>query len=283
MAVMGSRNVVTKLGLALLGAVVVVGISPVVAGQRPEGRRIVVGSGAHLGVVVRDLEPQDAERQKVQGGAVVEDVRHDGPADKAGVKKGDVIVEFDGERIRSARQLTRIVEETVPGRSVKAAVLRDGRRTDVSITPAGDRISDVTIDTDRVREQVGEYIERLPHEFSFDFDVDGFNGRGRLGVTVIDLTPQRADYLGTKEGVLVSSVNADSPAAKAGLKAGDVITQVDGAAVRSRADLVRALRAVHDDAEASIDVVREKRPVKVKAKLEGVRRPVRSAGSGRPA
>ena len=79
---------------------------------------VLAGRGAQLGVSVRDL---DAEQAKGQSGAVVEDVRAGSAAEKAGIKKGDVIAEFDGERVRGVRHLTRLVTETPDGRTVKAA------------------------------------------------------------------------------------------------------------------------------------------------------------------
>ena len=93
---------------------------------------LLAGRGAQLGVSVREL---DAEQAKSQSGAVVDEVRAGSAAEKAGIKKGDVITEFDGERVRGVRHLTRLVTETPDGRTVKAAVVREGKRVDLSVTP----------------------------------------------------------------------------------------------------------------------------------------------------
>jgi len=87
---------------------------------------------AQIGVSIRDL---DADTAAAATGAVVERVAPDSPAERAGIKAGDVITGFDGEKVRSARQLARLVNETPPGRTVPAAVLRDGKSVDLKITP----------------------------------------------------------------------------------------------------------------------------------------------------
>ena len=266
---------VSAAALAILSA-------PIASGQDahvgPPMGMVLRGPGSHIGVSIRDIEVSETERQRVQGGAVVEDVLRGSPAEKAGLKKGDVFVEFDGEHVRSARQLARLVEETPPGRTVKTTVLREGRRTDVSVTPSAERRADVSVNGDQLR----LFAESLPPNFNFDLDLDGFPSRGRLGVTVEELPSQLADYFGAKSGVLVAAVQPDSPAARAGLKAGDVITKVGGTAVHSRRDLVLALREAGDDDEAAIEIVRDKKESTLKARLEPARRSIRSR-SLRPA
>ena len=106
----------------------------------------------------------------------------------------------------------------------------------------------------------------------FDFDnFDEWLGRGgaRLGVTVSDLQPQLADYFAVKDGVLVTSVTSDSPAAKAGVKAGDVITTLNGATVASPSDLRQRTSRLNDGDELSIGIVRDKKPTTLKGKFEG--------------
>lgn len=237
------------------------------------GLMMLAGRGAEIGV---RIEEGDA------GGVVVEEVQPDSPAEKAGLERSDVIVEFDGEHVRSARQFGRIVQETPPGRTVKATILRDGQKKELSITPTEGRGAGMLIDGDRLRERLGDLgnlRDRLPFNFNFDFDVPGVMGSlsgRRLGVGVGELTTQLAEYFGAKEGVLVTSVTDGSAAARAGLKAGDVITSIDGQPVRSREDLVRALRDGKED-ELTIGIVRDKKESSVKAKIEAPRRPLRGA------
>ena len=246
----------------------------------------ILGGGSRIDANIRDLEGAEVTDA---GGVYVEDVRADGAADKAGIKRTDIITQWDGEAVRSARQFSRLVQETPAGRTVKATVRRDGRSTDVSVTPSEGRRAGVFIDGDRLagditnqlQERLGDLrsgFNRVPFDFNFDFDLPGIAGGSRLGVTVEELTPQLASYFGTKDGVLVASVAEDSPASRAGLKAGDVIASVNGQNVASRGDLLRALRSVRTQDEVTIGIVRDKKESSVKAKLDDVRarRPMRS-------
>jgi serine protease Do len=268
--------VVVLLGLAALA----VAYAPSVYGQREErhDRRLTMlpGRGASIGVSVRDVDGGDTAKAAAPG-VVVDDVRPDSPAEKAGLKRADVITEFDGERVRSARQFARLVEETPANRTVNASVLRDGRRVDVHITPEM-RSSELWIDEDRLRDRLGDlegFAERLPYAFDFDFDFG--HARGRLGVTVQNLTPQLAAYFGAKDGVLVAAVTEGSPAEAAGIKAGDVITAVNGERVTSRADLTRRLG---DSSEVSVTVMRDRKELVLKATLD---RPTKRPVTSRPA
>jgi serine protease Do len=280
--------------IAVLGVgLVAIVAAPSIYGQRDDrverARReltVLAGRGAAIGVAVRDVQPAEAGGERPSG-VLIDDVRPESPADKAGLRRGDIVVEFDGERVRSARQFSRLVQETAPGRTVKATLVRDGRRSEVEITAGGaDRQADVTIHGDfgSYMRDFGRELERFgnrlpPFDFNFDFDVPRFSGR-RLGVTIEPLTNQLAEYFGAKEGVLVTSVVADSAASRAGLRAGDVITSINGAAVRSRQDLLRALHDAPESDEVTIGIVRDKMESTVRAKVEA---PPRRSPRGRPA
>jgi membrane-associated protease RseP (regulator of RpoE activity) len=107
-------------------------------------------------------------------------------------------------------------------------------------------------------------------------------GRGRLGVNVQELTPDLAAYFGVKDGLLVNSVQADTPAAKAGLKAGDVIGTVNGKAVTTPNELIKEL--ADKDGDVTIGVTRDKKPLSLKATLEPRKTPAkRTVVVGRPA
>jgi C-terminal processing protease CtpA/Prc len=98
----------------------------VLAGQDGLSFATLAGHESRIGIQVRDVEPSDVTRQKLAGqsGAVIEQVDSETPAARAGLKAGDVVVAFDGERVRGARQLDRLVEETPAGRSVKMSIGR---------------------------------------------------------------------------------------------------------------------------------------------------------------
>ena len=105
------------------------------AQRRSTNRTLLVGpndvAGSRIGLSIDDVGDSDGADE----GAVVRDVAQDSSAASAGFADGDVIVEFDGERVRSASQLTRLVRETPAGRMVGATVMRDGRRVELEVTP----------------------------------------------------------------------------------------------------------------------------------------------------
>jgi S1-C subfamily serine protease len=200
------------------------------------------------------------------------------------VKKGDIIVEFDGEKIRGSRQFTRIVQETPSGRKVQATVIRDGQRMTLTLEPR-DTGAQWFGDWDGFRDFGRSFVipapptppatPEAPHPPSpplppkfFEFDELLGRSSGRLGVTVDDLSSQLAEYFGTKDGVLVTSVTEGSVASKAGLKAGDVITSVNGTDVTSPADLRRRLGRFGDSEEFTLGIVRDRKPMTLKGKLE---------------
>jgi serine protease Do len=283
---------VAIVGAAGIGAA----LAPVAQGQSktpersrvtPRAVQIIGGHGSQIGVSVRDVEDEDVKTSKLPGtaGVVIEDVVSDSPAATAGFRKGDVVVEFDGERVRSTRQFSRLVQETPAGRAVQAAVVRDGQRTTLTVEPReadGFRYFDDLegLRSFRMRPMpappappaapVPPVPPAAPEWDVFErFDgLLGFGGGGRLGITVNDLSPQLADYFGTKEGVLVTSVRDDSAAAKAGLKAGDVITSIDGNSVESPAELRRRTQGLEDGDEFTLGVVRDKKSLTLKGKVE---------------
>lgn len=216
---------------------------------------------SEIGVAVREADGADAQ----SGGVVVAVVEHDSPAEKAGVKQGDIIVSFGGERVRSVRQFSRLVQETAPGRPVTASILREGKPIDIRLTPSEDRRADWLVDGDRLRDRLGEFSDRVR---AFGFDAEP--SRPQLGVTVQELTPQLAAYFGSPQGVLVSAVTDASPAARGGLKAGDVIASFNGNPVRSRIDLMRAVgdASSRNEADVSIGIVRDKKESSLKVRLE---------------
>jgi serine protease Do len=270
------------------------------------------GFGGRIGVIVQDL---DADGLKNAAGAAsgvrIEEVDQDSPAAKAGLREGDIITELDGERVRSERQFARLIQETPEGRSVALGIVRNGQRQTITVTPeargyafgvetgrAAAELARRYRDLEprlrmelepRLRELEPRLRELEPRLRAFRFD-EPFNfemelprmatARGRLGVQLTNLTPQLAEYFGAKDGgVLVSSVTAGSPAEKAGLKVGDVITSVNGDRVRDSGDLVNELGGI-DKGEVTIGIVRDKKESTVKATVEPTR--TRLLRPGRP-
>jgi len=266
----------------LMGMVAVaIAFAPQAHGQsRPSyGSWLLAGPGSQIGASVRELEGTEV---RDGGGVYVEDVTPDSAAEKAGIRRADIVTKFDGENVRSVRQFTRLVQETPPGRVVSATVVRDGKSTDLNVTPEGGR-GRFSIDGDRISADINERLRerfdqdfrdrlnRVPFNFDFGFDFPGVFGAGRLGVSVNELTPQLATYFGAKDGMLVTSVQNDSPASRAGIKAGDIITAINGQNIASFSDIMRSIRSVRTDDEVTIALVRDKKEISVKAKLEEMR------------
>ena len=164
-------------------------------------------------------------------------------------------------------------------------VQREGRRVDLQVTPEagmarGDhefcfrRMPNPELRVQRAELQVRRTADaRVPRSTGFETGDDADvmvmpPGRGRLGIGIQELTPQLGEFFGTDKGVLVTSVDADSPAAKAGLKAGDVITALGDTPVSSPSDLMRAVRRADEGSDLSITYMRDKKSATATAKLE---------------
>lgn len=266
-------------GALLLAAGIGSSLAPVAQGQSREREPIVralqfVNGDARLGIEVRDADAKDAA-----GGVVVEDVQGDSPAEKAGIKRGDTIVEFDGEHVRGVAQFQRLVRETPEGRTVRSTVVRDGQRVTVSVVPERQR-SGFFSDDDRMRIFPTTPVPPTPpappappaRAFRLPTP-DGFQAfsfrwrEGQLGIVTDTLGDQLEDYFGVKGGVLVRSVIEDSAAAKAGVKAGDVIVSVNGHHVDDPDDISQELRRATGD-DFTLDIVRDRKPQTLKGKVD---------------
>jgi len=172
----------------------------------------------YLGVLIQKVTPEIAESLGMDRarGALVANVSKEGPADKAGVKVGDVIVEFDGTEVKDSSDLPLIVARTPVEKKVKLKVLRDKR--EVSLNAAVGELRDE------------EVVASVPE-------------KGELGLTVQKLTPQIAESLGLDktEGVVVTAVEGGSSAEEGGIRRGDVIVEINRKPVRSVEDYKKAV------------------------------------------
>ena len=277
------------IGGAALAAVVAAAITAAMGVQpaRAQEPRVVVRSlgAASIGVSIRDVTSDDAAKAK-QGqpaGVYIETVREGSPAARAGIQANDIVIDFDGERVRSASHFTRLVQESVPNREVTAVVIRGTSKQTLKIAPEAGGLNILSNDD---RRQLRDLQLNLPRgNFNLDFDNNGLRrvlpATGvALGVTVSPLSDQLASYFGVTQGVLVNAVTTNSPAAGAGVRAGDVITAVNGQSVSSSADVTRALRQGNESVE--ISVTRDKKALSLKATLPGRTPRVPSGRSGFP-
>jgi serine protease Do len=172
----------------------------------------------YLGVLIQRVTPEIAESLGIDKarGALVANVSKDGPAEKAGVKVGDVIVEFDGKEIKESGDLPIVVARTPVDRKVRMKVLRD--KKDLQLTVTVGELKDE------------EVVASAPE-------------KGELGMTVQKLTPQMAESLGLDraEGVVVSAVDPGSAADEAGIRRGDVILEIDRKPIRGIEEYKKAV------------------------------------------
>ena len=172
----------------------------------------------YLGATVQKISPEIAESLSLKqtGGALVADVLKGGPAEKAGLKVGDVIVEFDKKVIKDSADLPVAVARLAPGTSVELKIAREGKPISLPITVGEMKDSEVMASAEQESD---------------------------LGLTVQPLTPEIAQSLGLEraEGLVVASVKPGSAADDAGLRSGDVISQVNRRPVRNLADFNREI------------------------------------------
>jgi membrane-associated protease RseP (regulator of RpoE activity) len=266
--------------------------------RRVEVRRGEVGG--YLGVTLAEVERGDVARLRLEAerGARVLEVLDDTPAARAGLKADDVIVAYEGEPVRSALQLRRLVGETPAGRAVEIELVRDGGSQRVSVElaqtgrrPLGPHGFHFELPEPGELHEGGELSE--PGELTEPGDLAeapalrwhdqdslllrdlppfaGWAQPRRLGLSYQEISGQLARYfkLEDERGVLVVEVTDDGPAARGGVKAGDVIVGCGGRPVASGSDLRAALRDTRAGQEVAVKVWRGGKPLELKVKLGG--------------
>lgn len=269
--------------VALTAALSTVPSAPVSASDERRVEIVRIGGGARLGVGLEDVKPEDVARLGLadERGALVKEVEEGSPAEKGGLKDGDLILRYQGENVLSAAQLARLVRETPPGRKVSLEVNRKG---------AIEKLT-ATLEERKGRAQVGDNsfefeMPELPeippvppapgrawdreHGRSFFFH-DFFGARpARLGIRYQELGQQLATHFKVEEGaVLVTSVDEDGPAGKAGVKAGDVIVEVNGKAIKDGSAFREQVAQLEPGAETKLTVKREGRSLDLKLTVGG--------------
>jgi serine protease Do len=184
----------------------------------------------YLGVLIQDINPALAKQFKLEntGGALVGDVTPKSPAEKAGLKNGDVILEFDGKKTADSRQLKLQVARTKPGETAPIKILRDGEEQTLEV---------------KVKELPGS-DQMAKNDASKGDDIGTLNG-----VTVGDIDAAARQELrlpANLKGVVVSEVEEGSAAAEAGLRPGDVITEINRKPVRTAEEAVKMTEEPED-------------------------------------
>ena len=234
-------------GLVLLLALVLVGTTSTLMAGKESGK-------GYLGVNIEKMSPDDKEEFGVKFGVLVTKVVKGEAAEKAGIKKYDVIRYFNGEKMRRPGDLVEVVRDNKPGTKAKIKLVRDGKEKELTVT-------------------LGE-VKLKPHLFDWK-DKGGkkfvfVSGRAFLGVHLQDLNKDLAEYFGVKkdEGVLILKVSADTPAEKAGLKAGDVIVKFNDKNISNSRDVTEILADLEKGDKADIQIIRHKKKKTVKVELD---------------
>jgi len=243
---------------------------PAMPGEPPMAFSILMDGGSFIGVYAEDVNKENMARyglREVRGVGITQVVK-DSPAEKAGLRKDDVILRFEGDSVTSVRKLNRLVSEVAPEQTVRLAISRGGTEQEVAVTVGKRQDSMNALERLQGLDKLPGLERMMPPgangwklegpEAGRDF-VFAFGNSRRIGVGTMQLTKQLADYFGVADGkgVLVTSVADDSPAAKAGLKAGDVITAIDGEKIEGAGDLSRAINK-KNDGDVTLTVIRNK-------------------------
>jgi serine protease Do len=224
--------------------------------------------GSWLGVETQEVTAEKAKDLKLSAerGVVIGKVLEESPAAKAGLKDGDVVTEINGERVEGTVQFRRIIRETPAGRTLQLTVWRDGHSQTVNATLG------------KMQENRKHWMNAMPQVFNFRLpempevvpipdvpSIEWDNGnllmnRPRLGIDAEDVSGQLGSYFGAPdgEGILVRDVNPGSAAEKAGVKAGDVITSLNGERIHGLAELRSKLSTAGEGKTAKLGVLRNK-------------------------
>lgn len=236
--------------------------APAQAPKAAEHVMVIGGSRSYLGVGVVEVTSERTKALKLseERGVEVTKVEENTPAEKAGLKVGDVVTEYNGQRVEGTEQFIRFVRETPAGRNIKLTVIRGGNSQVLQATIEARKPNEMSWSMARLPEMPAiPAIPEMPR-------VIMSTRSGALGIEGESVSSQLAEFFGVKEGVLVRSVNKGSAAEKAGIKAGDVITRIDDKNVSSPVEITRAIRGSRDRTLA-VTLMRDRKEVPLTVKL----------------
>jgi serine protease Do len=221
------------------------------------------GSG-FLGVYIGDkvvVKVKEGEKYDTFGGAHITIV-DGGPADEAGLEDGDIIIKFDGKDIEDSSDLRRLIRKTDPGDKVDLVVIRDDAEKTFTVT-MGERESRDYYAWD------DDDLKRIIIPKAKGYWGSSWCDRPWMGIEMQGLSDQLREYfkVGDDTGVLISEVIEDSPAEKAGLKAGDVIIEMNGDDIESSSDVIEVIEDMEVEDEVSVVVMRNKKKKTYKVTL----------------
>jgi serine protease Do len=197
--------------------------------------------GSYIGVMMQEVDGERAKALKLGEAAGVEItvVEQDGPAEKAGLKVGDVVLKFNGQRVDGNEQFARMVRETPSGREVKLEINRGGVAQTMMVRVAQRKAARVEWGNSQgMPAHIEIRMPEMPRSFMQ-------MRSSMLGLEAESIDGQLAQYFGVKDGVLVRSVSKGSAAEKAGIRAGDVMIKIEDAHIATPTDIMSRLRTLH--------------------------------------
>jgi serine protease Do len=220
-------------------------------------------ASSYVGVMMQEIDGQRAKALKLpeEAGVEITRVEPDSPAERAGLKPGDAIVQYNGEHVEGIEQFSRLVRETPVGREVKMGIVRDGSPQSVMVKVAGRRPSPQFAMVPMAPLPAFERMPDIPRSF--------MTWRSSaLGIESEGLEGQLADYFAVKQGVLVRSVSKGSAADRAGVRAGDVITRLDDAKIATPADLSIRIRSLPRGKPVTMILMRDRKEMSLNISID---------------
>jgi serine protease Do len=244
-------------------------LAPAQTAEGPSRAMILPVGGSYLGVFVAEVDADRAKALRLpdERGVEITHVERDSPADKAGIRNGDVVLSYEGQRIEGMEQFRRLIRETPAGRHATLTVFRNGAPQTLTVVIGAAKAQTFTFRAMPAIPANGEFpgpvmVPDLPKIFAGSKSV-------MLGVETEPLSPQLAKFFGVSRGVLIRTVLPGTAAEKAGLRAGDVITKADDSEIDSPWNLSVAVRtAVANKHPLALQLVRNKEPLSFTVPLD---------------
>ncbi|HMT06413.1 MAG TPA: PDZ domain-containing protein [Pyrinomonadaceae bacterium] len=271
---MFQRSIFAFVAMMSLGLVVVAQEAAKPAEKAPRAFTFAFGGGdgGYLGVQTVEVNKENCTKFGLTSGrgVAIEKVVEGSPAANAGLRDNDVIIAVNGDEVASSRKLTRLITEIDPDHTAKITVLRNGSQQDVTATlgrrptPKFENGSfSGTIPAMPSMPQFKEFPRIEAPGIAVAPGMEGKSfawnvGQGRsIGIAVYPITKQLGERFGVESGLMINNVRDNSPAAKAGLRAGDIIFETDGKAVKNNLDLIRAINA-KKEGDVQITYIRDR-------------------------
>lgn len=262
------------IGMIVILALFTIGVVDCSAAKSDDQRRIVIKKrgGASLGVVVSTADEKALKDSNLKGGAQILEVFEDSEAKSIGLLEGDIITQFDGKKIESANDLRKAVGELKEERKAELVIYRKGKEMKMTATlKPSDKEATVTVNSDDE-----DVLVDIDEDFDEGFRYQFFNrefapfldGKGSyLGVEATDISKQMLEYFEVQYGVLIEEVLKNSPAEKAGLKAGDIIQKINDKKIEDFSDLRRALNYYDPGDKVKLEYVRKGKKITATVEL----------------